>query len=55
MTDTTDYEQQAEVCIRMAEHADDPKKRAQLLTMAQAWRRLAMASERIHDLESRAK
>lgn len=39
----------------MAESAKNPKDRAQLLTMAQAWRRLITASQRIQALADKAK
>ena len=53
MTDEAEYERKAEECIRLAETSSNPEERAQLLTMAQAWRRLAAATANLRTLNEK--
>jgi hypothetical protein len=54
MADRTSHEEYAAECVRKAGETDVPEQKALLLTMAQAWERLASQSERIHALLRRA-
>jgi hypothetical protein len=51
--ETVHYDYAAE-CVRQAEQTEVPEQRALLLTMAQAWERLAAQSERIRAIMRRA-
>jgi hypothetical protein len=48
--DETSHHEYAAECVRQAEKTDVPEQKALLLTMAQAWERLATQSERIRAL-----
>ena len=51
VADKAEYERNAEACLRMAEKAQTAEERAQLLAMAQAWRRLATAAKNLRNLK----
>jgi len=55
VADKAEYERNAEACIRLAEKSQDPGERAQLLAMAQAWRKLASQVQRVRTLSEKAK
>ena len=55
MANKAAYERNAEACIRLAEKSQDASERAQLLAMAQAWRKLASQVERVRALRDKAK
>lgn len=50
MADETSHHEYAAQCVRQAEATEVPEQKALLLTMAQAWERLAAQSERIRAL-----
>jgi hypothetical protein len=53
MAEKTKHEEYAAECLRQAEATDVPEQKALLLTMAQAWDRLARQSEHIRSLLGR--
>jgi hypothetical protein len=52
--DETSHHEYAAQCLRQAEETEVPEQKALLLTMAQAWERLASQSERIRAMLRRA-
>jgi hypothetical protein len=54
MAEETSHHDYAAECIRQAEQTEVPEQKALLLTMAQAWERLAAQSERIRAMLRRA-
>jgi hypothetical protein len=54
MAEETNHHEYAAECVRQAEQTDVPEQKALLLTMAQAWERLAAQSERIRAMLRRA-
>jgi hypothetical protein len=54
MAEETSHHDYAAECIRQAEKTEVPEQKALLLTMAQAWERLAAQSERIRAMLRRA-
>jgi hypothetical protein len=54
MAEETSHHDYAAECIRQAEQTEIPEQKALLLTMAQAWERLAAQSERIRAMLRRA-
>jgi hypothetical protein len=47
MAEETSHHEYAAECVRQAELTEIPEQKALLLTMAQAWERLAAQSDRI--------